>query len=249
MGGGIYEGFAEVYREHWEFYSELILPWFPVLLDHFGIVPKTVVDLACGTGLFATGIAKEGYRTIGIDVSPRMLDVARDRAAEAGARVTWLEQDMRDFDCGGTADLVTCWFDSLNYLTDAVDLRHTFARVRASLNPGGAFLFDMNTIRGLAERWNTDISIMVDTTDMFVVSETVYNETDNTNTLTVHAFIRRGDNYERVEEEHTQRGYPLADLRAWLTQAGFGEITFFTRRKFSAADETSYRAFVFARAV
>ena len=244
----MYEGFAEIYEKHWEGYSELILPWFPVILEHFDLSPKRILDVACGTGHFALGLAEKGYDVTGTDRSEKMLSVAHRRSEENGLPVVWSQQDMQSMVWDEPFDLLTCWFDSLNYLTEEYDIQAAFRSAYESLVPGGGYLFDVNTIRGLAERWNTETSILVDTDDMFVVSDTIYEDKRHTNTMTVHAFINRGEGHERIYEEHVQRAYAIDDLHDWLEEAGFTEIRFFTRRKFAEADETSYRVFCMARA-
>ena len=82
----------------------------------------------------------------GIDLSPDMLSVAQDRAAdEELTGILWLLQDMREFELYGTVDAVVCALDSLNYLRNTKELQKVFSLVNNYLYPGGVFLFDMNT--------------------------------------------------------------------------------------------------------
>ena len=53
-----------------------------------------VVELGCGTGSFTIRMAKKGYDIMGIDVSPDMLDIARNIAAREGLNLMFIEQDM-----------------------------------------------------------------------------------------------------------------------------------------------------------
>lgn len=242
-----YDAFAEVYEQHWENFAVLISPWFLQVLRRFGAAPRSVVDLACGTGRFALFLAAKGFRVTGIDRSDPMLAVARRRSAEQGADVTWLCQDMREFVVPEHVDCVTCWFDSLNYLTRTSDVAATFGRAFDALSAGGVFLFDVNTIRGLSERWNTETRIDVNTSEHFVVTDTAWNPEDQCNTLVLHGFLRRGERYERIYEEHVQRAYPLDELRGLLEEAGFADVHVFGRRNFEEVDEEAYRAYFFAR--
>jgi predicted TPR repeat methyltransferase len=79
-----------------------------------------------------------------------MLEIARKRAATEGVRATFIRQYMRSLSLRGRFDLVTCWFDSLNYLLEIDDLARTFAGVSRVLDENGVFILDVNTIRALA---------------------------------------------------------------------------------------------------
>ncbi len=245
--GGPYRAFAEVYERHWENFAELVSPWFLSVLEHFGQEASRVLDLACGTGRFALYLAARGFDAAGIDGSEAMLEVARRRSAERQLAVGWSCQDMRSFTWPERVDCVTCWFDSLNYLTRASEIAETFVRCHDVLRPGGAFVFDVNTLRGLSKRWNTEIRIDVNTEDHFVVTDTDWDPREECNTLILHGFLRRGNRYERIYEEHVQRAYPLTTIRRLLEDAGFEDVEAFSRRTFQHVDEEAFRAFFFAR--
>lgn len=107
-----------------------------------------VVELAVGNGRVAIAVAREtGRRVVGVDRSPAMLAVARDRAREAGVDLDLREADMRELALEEPAALVYCPFRSLLHLPTWADRRRTFERVAAALRPGGrfawnAFVFD-----------------------------------------------------------------------------------------------------------
>jgi ubiquinone/menaquinone biosynthesis C-methylase UbiE len=102
---------------------------------------EPIVELAVGTGRVAVPIAREtGKRVIGIDRSPEMLAVARERAA--GLPVELREGDMRDLELDERVDLVICPFRSLLHLPTWADRRRVFDRVAASLRPGGRFAWN-----------------------------------------------------------------------------------------------------------
>ncbi len=53
-----------------------------------------VLDVACGTGNAALLAASRGASVVGVDFEPRLLALARGRAADAGAEVEWLQGDV-----------------------------------------------------------------------------------------------------------------------------------------------------------
>ena len=103
-----------------------------------GMPVGVALDAACGTGRHAAKLAELGHRVIGVDATPAMLDIARDKVPAADFRLGRLE----DLPVGdASVDLVTCAL-SLSHVRDLVPVMHEFARV---LRPGGqAVLSDMH---------------------------------------------------------------------------------------------------------
>lgn len=185
-----------------------------------------VVDVACGTGVAAAKFAMAGCRVTGVDRSTQMLAQARRRIEKAGLdNVTLVEDDMRSFALNEPADLVTCMYDSLNYLLEEADLLAAFRSAEEALRGGGLYIFDMNTIYGLAEGWGTQQFVRQDSDDCFIVGSTSWDYETLTNTVTFHGFVRQGDLWDRFVEPHTQRGYPIATIRALLEEAGLTVLT------------------------
>jgi SAM-dependent methyltransferase len=99
---------------------------------------EPIVELAVGTGRVAIPIATQtGKHVIGIDASPEMLAVARDRAA--GLPIDLREGDMRELTLAEPVELIICPFRSILHLPTWSDRRRVFERVAASLRPGGRF--------------------------------------------------------------------------------------------------------------
>ncbi len=103
--------------------------------------PASVLELACGTGAILERLDGVADRT-GLDVSAEMLALARARLPG----VTFVHGNMRAFDLGRRFDAVLCVFDSLNHLLDFREWESTFAAVADHLEPGGLFVFDVNTL-------------------------------------------------------------------------------------------------------
>lgn len=107
---------------------------------------SSVLELGCGTGSMTLELAKRKYDITAIDISTEMLSVADFRIREARLQnVTFVEGDMCSFSLYGTVDAVVCCLDGINHLTRRDDLDSCFALVSRFLNPGGVFVFDLNT--------------------------------------------------------------------------------------------------------
>jgi ubiquinone/menaquinone biosynthesis C-methylase UbiE len=222
----MYNEFARFYvRGDWPRYSAQMARMLPSVLEHFGLWPRTVLDLACGEGTFAIAVAKRGLRVTGVDLSPDMLDIARERAAKESLEVKFLQQDMRSLSLRGRFDLVTCWFDSLNYLLENDDLTQAFAGVSRVLDKNGIFIFDVNTIRALAVEWVREpCYVHLDSPDMFLASIPQYDPAARIASLHITGFARENDQWVRMNEVHRERGYTLKEIRQCLKRAGLREL-------------------------
>jgi len=222
----MYNEFARFYTKgDWPRYSAQIARILPAVLEHFGLWPMKILDLACGEGTFAVAMANRGLRVTGVDLSPDMLEIARQRAATEGVRVKFLRQDMRSLSLRGRFDLVTCWFDSLNYLLEIDDLARTFAGVSRVLDENGVFIFDVNTIRGLAVEWVSEPSyVHLNSGDSFLVSIPQYDAATKIASLHITGFAKEDKRWVRIDEVHKERGYTLKEIRQCLKGAGLHQI-------------------------
>ena len=115
------------------------------LLEQQDIPNGIVCELGCGTGSMTELLAEAGYDMIGIDASPEMLEMATEKKLNSGHDILYLLQDARSFELYGTVTAVISVCDSLNYVTEPGELLQVFRLVNNYLDPGGIFLFDMNT--------------------------------------------------------------------------------------------------------
>lgn len=153
-----YSGFAAIYDAWSQHMTEDVGFYVDLALEADG----PIVELAVGTGRVAIPVAKAlGRPVTGIDVSPAMLAVARERAAAAGVALDLRKGDMRRLELDEPAALITCPFRSLLHVPTWADRRLAFERVAASLRPGGrfawnAFVFDPAIAARLDARWEVE---------------------------------------------------------------------------------------------
>lgn len=103
-------------------------------------------DIGCGTGTFLLHLLHFCDVLYGVDRSAEML--ARARRKLAGANVSFLQQDLRRLRLPQRVDLMTCMFDTLNYLTTDAGVQAALQRARENLRVGGSLLFDVITGAG-----------------------------------------------------------------------------------------------------
>ena len=222
----IYNKFAYFYVQgpYLEF-SRKMAKLLPTVLESFGARPRIILDIACGEGTFAVAMAKKGFQVTSVDLSPQMLRFARERAQREGVNVEFVLQDMRTLAFEERFDLAACWFDSLNYLLELEDLAKTFVGVYRALKKEGLFIFDMNTIYGLAVNWQRyPCYIQQDTPELFEIHRASYDFARKLATMRVTGFMREGNRWTRMDEVHRERGYTLEEIKQCLSEAGFQEL-------------------------
>ena len=179
--------------------------WLKQQLKEYGILDGLVLDLGCGTGTMTELLAEAGYDMIGV---------------ESGHDILYLLQDMQEFELYGTVRAVVSVCDSLNYITEEEELQHVFALVNNYLDPRGIFLFDMNTVY----KYQTmigDATIAENREEGSFIWENSYDEESGINTYELALFLPREDGlYEKTEEVHYQRAYPLEKIKELIQNAG-----------------------------
>jgi SAM-dependent methyltransferase len=131
--------------DHPELYDELlpINAHVPLYVDLARQQRGAVLELACGTGQLTIPIAQLGRPTVGLDRSPAMLRAARRRSSAAGAPVTFVQGDMRNFALRREFSLIVVARNSLLHLLSTTDLLAALTAIRRHLTPDGVFAFDV----------------------------------------------------------------------------------------------------------
>jgi SAM-dependent methyltransferase len=173
-----------------------------------------VLDLACGTGSLTSILSKRGYDMIGVDISEEMLAIARRKDPD----ILFLQQDMRKFELYGTVDAIICACDAINYLTENGDLEQVFKLAANYLNPGGLFIFDINTEYKFKEILADNTFAAADDTAAYIW-ENFYDDNDKINEYSITCFAKDGEVYNRFDELHMQRAYSVNEIKAALAAA------------------------------
>lgn len=212
-----------------------------------------LTDLACGSGSLSEALARLGYDVIGVDNSPAMLSAAMDKKLQSGLPIQYLCQDMRELDMFGTIDVITCTLDSLNHLSGIGDVQQVFDKVSLFAQPGGLFLFDMNTPYK-HRKILADKIFLYDLDDVFCVWENHLLEDQLTVEEQLTFFERDGEVYRRSEEFITETAYPADAIASAVRRAGLELVAQFdadkdldTPEALSPVTETTERILYVAR--
>jgi len=218
-----YERFAYVYDELMK--DAPYEKWLMILtakLEQYGIGGRKVLDLACGTGEMTVELAQHGFEVTGVDLSDEMLLVANEKAVKLGLSIPLFQQNMAELEGLGQFDCVTIFCDSLNYLRDEEDIVKTFSRVHEHLKDGGLFLFDIHSIYKMEEIFG-DNTFAVNGEEVSYIWDCFPGEKPYSVEHDLSFFVRDDESglYDRFDELHYQRTYPVEQYKKWLEQAGF----------------------------
>ena len=138
-----------------------------------------------------------------------------------------------------------CALDSLDYITDPEDCKEAIRRIYRVLNPGGCFIFDVNTPQKLQAM---DDQIFLDEDDdVYCVWRGDFDSDSNICTYAMDLFQRQGDTWLRSYEEHREYAYSAEQLTAYLREAGFTRIEVYADRRFEAPGPDEQRIYLKAR--
>lgn len=197
-------------------FSKTAAPWLLEMLRANGIDSGLVVDLGCGSGIWARELSQAGYEVLGIDISPAMIEIARKRVPRGEFRVSSLLRAKLP-----TCHAVTSLGECFNYLFDETNsiagLQRVFDGIYSALKPGGLFVFDIaEPRRGKGPRQKHRQG-----KDWAVLVEVDEDAKANRLTRRITTFRMRGESYVRDEEVHVLQLYTRSEVATELRRAGF----------------------------
>lgn len=158
---GFYEELGDSYDRITRFEARLKTdePLLDVWLGRHRIA--TALDAACGTGVHAIILALKGVRTTGADLSPAMLDRAREHATRLGAHVRWVQAPLQQLDrhFSGTFDALFCLGNSIPHLLEDSDLHAAFRGFAKLVAPEGLLLLQLLNYHRVLEQQERIVAI------------------------------------------------------------------------------------------
>ena len=241
-----YTGFAGVYDRFmedvpYEQWRDIIVKELKNALIQDGLL----LDLGCGTGTLTRMLADEGYDMIGVDGSEEMLMEAREKTDCTD--ILYLCQDMRAFELYGTVRAVVSTCDTMNYLLTRSDFIQTVRLVNNYLDPGGLFIFDLNTLYKFREvMGNTTIAESGE--DASFIWDNFFDEETGRNEYDLTLFIRREDGlFGRQIEVDEEQGYTTEEVMGFLAAGGMEFVRVFDADTGGEPTDTSEKIFFVAR--
>lgn len=221
MSAAYADDLAYIHDAGYDFHARGVAPGLLHVLKAAGLAGSVVVDLGCGSGIWAAQLHQAGYLPVGVDISPAMIALARQRCPRGEFHVA----SFLDFQlprCGA----ITAFGEVVCYLLDRANNRRALGqflrRAYDALLPGGVFIFDIIEIgvdRGRAPTYRAgdDWACLV-----------AFEHDDRRKQLIrqITTFRKIGDSYRRGQETHHVQLHDRRDVVRLLRQAGFRVRTF-----------------------
>ncbi len=194
--------------------------YFDMLIKKHGGKKDLLLDLACGTGSLSEEMCRLGYDVIAVDGSEEMLNEALDKKFDSGLNIQYLCQDMTKLDMFGTIDVTICALDSLNHLPDLDAIKQTINRVSLFCEPGGLFIFDVNTPYKHKNVLGNN-TFIYDMEDVYCVWQNTYTEEDNRVEMWLDFFEKQENgSYERYDESFSEIAFDDAVIEKIVADSG-----------------------------
>jgi SAM-dependent methyltransferase len=191
-------------------------PELLALFQQHGIADGLVVDIGCGSGIWARQLVDAGYRVQGVDISPAMVALARQRVPTGDFHVGSLWSHPLP-----ACRAVTALGEVVCYLADRRASRARLGawlrRVFAALEPGGLLVFDVAEV-GL-DRYRTPTWWQGN--DWVCLVSFEYDEARDRLVRNITTFRQTGQCFRRADERHVLQLYHSGQVTDMLRAAGF----------------------------
>lgn len=243
---GAYEALAASYdRLTNDVDYEAAVAFYREILQREGVHPRTAADLACGTGTVTAILARMGLQVLGVDMSEEMLTIAQQKTCDLIPMPRFVCQKLQQLRLPKAVDMAVCALDSMDYITNPADCEEAIHRIYKALNPGGIFIFDVNTPEKLHAM---DGQIFLDEDeDVFCVWRGEFDEKTNICSYGMDLFQKQGTQWRRSWEEHREYAYSAEQLVSYLKKAGFCRVEVFGDCRLEAPRSGEQRIYLKAR--
>ena len=218
-----YKAFADVYDEYMSFVK--YKRWKKTISTIFRKtnkqnLPKTMLDLACGTGVIANLFAEDGVEVDAIDISPFMLE----KAAKKFSNVRFYCRDILEFISTKRYEMATLTFDSFNYLKDLQQVDKLLKNVYESLLRGGIFVFDVSTKKNSTQNFDGVVDIW-ENKNRFLTMRSDYK--NGVQTTEIDIFKKSNYFYNHQKEIHNQTIFTISEIIKQIEKSSFQKYWIF----------------------
>lgn len=198
----------------------------------------SLCDLCCGSGSHAIRFAEQGLKVYAVDKQPTFCEITRKKAESIKKTVQVIQADMREFQLPEKVDLVTCMFDSLNFLKNKCNVGKVFQSVCDSLLPGGYFAFDINTEKALREVWPKFLFLHEGDGWFCVCRGKPFDKTRRVGAMEcLWFFLHDQGLWDRQTEFFEEISWTDQEILDYLDKAGFDLVSYWDGVQFGSKEE------------
>lgn len=185
---------------------------------------KTLLDVGCGTGGHAAWFVKKGYRVVGVDRSPEMISLAKEKLSENN-RAEFKVFDATKFSLPEQFDITVSLFHVMSYLIDNKRFLDSLANIHHQLKKDGLFIFDFwygpavlaqRPAKRIKEKSDALVMIRRFSTPQININENTVDTDFKSAVLNKHNGSTR-----IIRERHSLRYFFLPELYLMLGMSGF----------------------------
>lgn len=213
------------------------------LLRRWTAQPRTVLDLACGTGRVGSELLRRGYQVVGADLSEPMV---RGCATQTPALPAVVADARQLAFAGQSFELIVCLYDSLNYILAPEGFAAAMAEAYRLLRPQGLLIFDLNTTRALSTGMFTQ-SDMTSADPLHYDWRAHWDSKTRVCRVDMWFGYRTAEGVHEFTETHFQRAHSQAEVNGALKAAGFRRPRAYDGYRFTHVTPWSDRVFYVAR--
>lgn len=223
------------------------------LLKRYNSQIKKIINFGCGTGKHDIEFARLGYQCKGIDMSPLMIDIAKQNCDLNGSRIEFEVADVRNYETDTKCDAVISLFHVMSYQNTNEDILNAFKSARKSLNDNGYFLFDAwygpgvlsdkpcVRVKEIEDEWNKLIRI----------ARPALHDKENVVDVNYEVLIINKENskVQTINEVHKMRYFFRPELEFLLKEAGFELLDNFDCQTLDETDYDSWTSYFIAKTI
>lgn len=225
------------------------------LLKRYHSHLENIIDFGCGTGKHDIEFAKLGYCCTGIDISPLMIEIARQNADLCGSNIKFEVADIRCYETDKKYDVVVSLFHVMSYQNTNEDILNAFKSARKLLDEhvGGYFLFDIWYGPGvLSDKPCVRVKEIEDENKRIIrIARPVMSDKENIVDVNYEVLIidKKSSSVQSINETHKMRYFFKPELELFLEEAGFDLVDNFDCQTLNETNYNSWTSYFIAKAV
>lgn len=223
------------------------------ILKKYGRNISTIINFGCGTGKHDIEFSRLGYQCTGIDMSPLMIDIAKENSEKENINIDFYVEDIRDFNLQRQYDAVLSLFHVISYQNTNQDVIKAFQMARKVLNSGGIFLFDVWYGPGvLSDKPVVRIKEIENNGKRLVrIAKPVMHDKENVVEVNYEVFVldKQSGKVETIDEIHNMRYFFRPEVECFLENTGFRLIENLDCKTLKETNYGSWTSYFIAEAI
>lgn len=223
------------------------------LLKKYGNNITTIINYGCGTGKHDIELTKLGYQCTGIDLSPLMIDIARENVKSENMNIDFDVADIRSFEPKDKYDAVISLFHVMSYQNENQDILSAFQNARKALDNNGLFLFDAWYGPGvLSDKPGVRVKEIEDEKNKLVrIARPIMHDKKNVVSVNYEVLVidKQTDKVELICETHNMRYFFEPEIRLMLNLSGFELLDSIDCQTLTDTSYDSWTCYFLAKAI